>query len=293
MIGIISYLPNDTELRATRVKNCRRQLEWLHKVLPNEVPYVVAQNYTEADMITDIEHYDVDVEYDMYEKGIGSHKARNVILKKFYASDDKWLLLMDDDVATYDYYDADTFIRNTYYNLYNIATDIIMPLQPESSPFKELNLKNKITQYYYLSRSAATNCPNMILFRHPDKEHEIFFDDTIDLLAEDAIPDDNKFVVECIHSGLRVHRADFWIKQSMDRRKSVIYATDKDTNFEQHARLGKNLANYVINTYKVKSVAEFNRLYNKAIPISIYRDGSYTIPENLLPERHTNAKKLF
>ena len=38
MIGIISYLSNDTDIRPIRVKNCRRQLEWLHSIFPNEVP---------------------------------------------------------------------------------------------------------------------------------------------------------------------------------------------------------------------------------------------------------------
>ena len=289
MIGIISYLSNDTDIRPIRVKNCKRQLEWLHSIFPNEVPYIVAQNYTEDDKITDFE-----IDYDIYENGIGSHNARNTILKKFYESNDTWLLIMDDDVATYDYYDANKFIQDVYYGKYDrISTDIIIPLQPEMSPFKQLNVQHDVRNTYYLSRSAATNCPNMMLFRHPDKEHEIYFDNTIDLLADSAIPDDNKFIVECIAQGMRVHRADFWIKQSMDRNVSVIYAKDLETNHAQHSNLGKNLANYVKATYNVTSVSEFNKQYNKAVPISIRRNEAYVIPENLLPAKKTKATKLF
>ena len=253
------------------------------------LPYVVAQNYTEEDKVTDFE-----IEYDIYENGIGSHNARNTILKKFYESNDTWLFIMDDDVAAYDYYDAGKFIHDVYYSKYDrLATDIIIPLQPEMSPFKKINLEHDVKHTFYLSRSAATNCPNMMLLRHPDKKHEVYFDNTIDLLATNAIPDDNKFIVECIALGMRVHRADFWIKKSMDRNISVIYSKDLETNYAQHANLGKNLANYVKTAYNVSSVAEFNKQYNKAVPISIRREETYTIPENLLPNKKTLAKKLF
>ena len=294
MIGIISYLPDDVELRNKRVVNCKEQLKWLYKVFPKEVPLVVAQNYRKEDRI-DGGVYAVD--YLMYDTGIGSHKARNTILDKFYASNDEWLLLLDDDVVTYDYYGADSFIVDVYYGEYNdYQFDIILPLQPETSPFKELNIKNDVAHYYVLSKSAATNCPNMMLFRHPDKDNEVWFDDTIDLLADDAVPDDNKFIVECIVKGMKVHRADFWIKKSFDRLVSVIYSKDKDENWKQHANLGKNLANYIINTYKVKNVAEFNKLYNKTNPVRIERETIYTVPENLLPKKRNNvnnAKRLF
>jgi len=292
MIGIISYLPNDDELRNKRVGNCKKQIEWLHKVFPNECPVVVAQNYHEDDKVTEC-----NVEYLMYEKGIGSHKARNTILEKFYNSSDEWLLLLDDDVVTYDYYEADKWVADVYYRKYDkYPLNIVLALQPETSPFKELNIKNDVAHYYTLTKSAATNCPNMMLFRHPDKEHEVFFDDTIDLLAEDAVPDDNKFIVECIHKGMNVHRADFWIKKSFDRLVSVIYSKDKDENWQQHANLGKNLANYIIKTYKVKNVAEFNKIYNKTLPIRIEREEVYKVPENLLPKKKVevnNTKRLF
>lgn len=288
MIGIISYLPDTDNLRSVRVRNCKRQLDWLHKLFPNEVPLVVAQNYTHSDMVSEF-----NIEYNVYPYGIGSHRARNIILQRFYNSTDTWLFLMDDDVSAYDYYDADTFIRNVYYNKYSITSDIIIPLAPETTPFKALNIKNNIAKQYYLSRSAATNCPNMMLFRRPDKGCEIFFDDSIDLLADDAIPDDNKFVIECIYSGMRVHRADFWVKKSMDRQKSVIYSDDIETNYAQHANLGKNLTKYVRSTYNVKSIAEFNKIYNKAVPICISRGEPYSVPENLLPKKSVDAKRLF
>lgn len=289
MIGIISYLPNDKELRTTRIKNCKKQLEWLHKVFPKERPLVIAQNYTDIDKCTNF-----DVEYDLYETGIGSHKARNTILRKFYDSENSWLFLMDDDVINYDYYDADTFIADVYYNKYpTLSTDIILAMQPEMSPFKKLNLENDVKHTYYLSRSAATNCPNMMLLKHPDKEHEHYFDDSIDLLADDAIPDDNKFIVECIASGMKVHRADFWIKKSLDRDVSVIYSRQKDINYAQHSNLGKNLANFVKTTYDVDSVAEFNKRYNKAVPIRLKRSVVYEIPDNLLPKDSVKKNRLF
>lgn len=283
MIGIISYLPRDDKLRATRVKNATRQIEWLKQLFPEETPSVVAQGYTDNEKLNG-------VEYDIYEKGIGSHNARNVILEKFYASNDKWLLMMDDDVAVYDYYDSQEFIRNVYFGNIEIESDIILPLQPEMSPFKELNIKNGVQYYYTLSRSLATNCPNMMLLRNGLEK--VFFDNTIDLLADDAVPDDNKFIVNCIALGMRVHRADFWIKKSMDRDKSVIYSTDKKENYAQHSNLGKNLEKYVTTTYNVESVQKFNKMYNKAVPIRLKRDKKYELPENLIL-KEISKKGLF
>lgn len=283
MIGIISYLPQDDKLRATRVKNATRQIEWLKQLFPEETPFVVAQGYTENEKLDG-------VEYDIYEKGIGSHNARNVILEKFYASNDKWLLIMDDDVAVYDYYDSQKFIRNVYFGKIEIESDIILPLQPETSSFKELNIKNGVQYYYTLSRSSATNCPNMMLLRNGLEK--VFFDNTIDLLADDAVPDDNKFIVNCIALGMRVHRADFWIKKSMDRDKSVIYSTNKEENYAQHSNLGKNLAKYVTTTYNVESVQKFNKMYNKAVPIRLKRDKKYELPESLILKK-TSKKGLF
>lgn len=288
MIGIISYLPQvDENLRNRRLKNHIIQLEWLAKVFPDEIFNVVAQGYTPQDIEAvsrfNINHY-------QFETGIGSHKSRNLLLKQFYESGDTWLLLLDDDVLLYDYYDADEFLHDVYcgkYDKYNF--DIILPVMPEHTPFKELNLKNRIDTQYVLSKSPVNNCPNLMLMRSTIQDR--YFDDTIDLKKEDAIPDDSKFIVDLVASGYKVNRADFMIKKSLDILQSVIYSTTERENKAEHALLVNNLKKYVHDRYKQDSLRKFNAVYGRADLIVIPRESVYDLPDNLLNIKHYSKTK--
>ena len=110
MIGIISYLPNDKKLRDVRKKNHLKQLQWLVNLFPNETINIVAQGYQDSDLFP----YKT-INYIRFAEGIGSTESRNILLRQFYKdNDDEYLFLLDDDVLSYPYYDADTLIYDIY-----------------------------------------------------------------------------------------------------------------------------------------------------------------------------------
>ena len=127
---------------------------------------VIAQNYNDSDKRDG-------VDYEMYDKGIGPSKARNVILEKFYNSSDNWLFMLDDDdVIIYEYYDIEKFIYNCYYGKYDkYNLGVIVPLMPERCPFKEMNIKNDVMHYYSFIPSPLDCCPNMMLLRKNNNQN--------------------------------------------------------------------------------------------------------------------------
>ena len=281
MIGIISYLPQDKKLRDVRKRNHEKQLKWLIKLFPNEVINIVAQGYQDCDLFP----YKT-INYIRFSEGIGPAESRNILLRKFYRdTNDNYLFLLDDDVLSYPYYDADMLI-------YDI--DILLPMMPQHTPFKELNIRHDAIHYYNLVPSNANNCPNMMLFRRPDSER--YFEQNVDLLHEDAIPEDSRFIVDAIADGLKVYKCECWIKNSLDIIKSVIFSTNERLNKEQHMILVRNLTRYCSENYNVDNLTLFVKQYSKATPIRIRREVEYELPENLktIVRRGKNSnRKLF
>jgi len=290
MIGVISYLPKDKKLRDVRRRNHEKQLKWLTKLFPNETINIVAQGYEDDDLFP----YKT-INYIRFAEGIGPTESRNILLKQFYRhSDDSYLFLSDDDVLSYPYYDADRLIYDIYRGKKVYDIDILLPMMPQHTPFKELNLRHEVEMYYNLVPSNANNCPNMMLYRRQSKER--YYKQNVDLLHEDAIPEDSRFIVDAIADGLKVYKCECWIKNSLDIIKSVIFSTDESTNKQQHMVLVQNLTRYCQENYNSANLTTFVKQYSKAIPIRIRRDVEYILPENLKTitrrSSHRN-KKLF
>lgn len=285
MIGIISYLPNNAELRKRRFSGCLETIRFINQRFPEQEIYCVAQNYKDESFDNDF----VKVEY--FDK-LGPAGARNKVLERFYNSTDKWLYMCDDDVIDYDYYEAKQFVIDLYNGVFDIDADIVVPLMPELSPFKKKNVENDIEHQFVLSPLNINSCPNMMLLRNSDVE--IYYDSNIDLSQDNAVSEDLKFLSECIYKGKRLYRLDSWIKKSLLHNYSTIFQdiSPKDNN-KLHRQLTDNFDSFIKSTYKVQSFKEFNCRYNVIYQkyIVVPRKDNYVLPENLVFKRKTNNRK--
>ena len=145
-VYIISYLPDELELRQKRLAYHTRQLQWLRNWHNDLHITVCAQNYTQAEL----QHNLVD-EYYQRPK-IGVSKARNVLLEQFYSSDEDWCLFMDDDSILYDnerHVDTPNFVNKFFsYDLTNI--DAFWPIDPSRWPTAQLNTQGQLDDWYKL-----------------------------------------------------------------------------------------------------------------------------------------------
>jgi len=287
MIGIISYLPDDIDLRQRRFKHCQDTVNFISSRFPGQRIYCVAQNY--KDEVFDNEL--VDVEH--FEK-LGPSGARNKILQKFYDSLDKWLYMSDDDVIDYDYYNSKELVSDIYNGVIDIEADMIVPLMPQLAPFKDTNMKYDIAHQFVLSPLSINSCPNIMLLRNSDVH--IYYDETIDLSQDDAVSEDLKFLSECIYKGKRLYRLDSWIKKSPAQDHSTIFQNiTVEANKKLHRRLTDNFNSFIKSTYKVQTFKEFNDRYNVVLRkyIVVPRKNVYEVPDNLKPIKSTNKNKLF
>lgn len=286
MIGIISYLPNDVLLRKKRLQCCLVTYKYLTKVFPKEVIYIVDQNYIQADRNL----FGTNVKWWCMSSGIGPAKARNLILELFYKSDDDYCILTDDDVYFYDYYDANTFIRNLYYGKYNnYNIDIVVPLSPNLKPFKQRLLEAGIDRNFVLFPSSLSDIPNFMLLRN-SKEH-LFYDESINLFSSD-IPEDADFIIRCMLNKKSCYVAGFIIKKNLALYDSVLFPDEQSSDTKEHRRLTVNLRTYIESRFKIK-MSKFAKKYNKARLLLIPRDSYYELPENLAFVKRRNKKQNF
>lgn len=276
MIGIISYLPETSELRQHRISCLNSVIEYWHTVLPNETIHIVAQCFTDIDIDCVLNSTLCNIEFIRVEYGLGPAKARNILLKLFYSSNDKWLVLSDDDVILYDYYEHDKLFYNIYtgvYDKYNM--DIVLTVSPQLRPFKEKLLKLDVSNYHLFTPSTLSDIPNILLLRNTGTK--IYYDEN---MLNSKIPEDAHFLIQAMLNKLNVVTCLNLIKKDLALYKSTLCEdeTAKDTYW--HKQLSNNLRQYVNDTYGVK-MSMFSRKYNIAKPFRIKRDVMYVIPDRL------------
>ena len=143
IIGIISYLPDNEQIRQQRLKYHRKQLEQLLK-LDCEIN-IVAQNYRYEDFLEN-----ENIKYFIFRKGIGVSKARNILLRNFYRSNEDWMYMCDDDAYYYPYYDIDIFfdeLKTTPQKF--IQLDLIRGKFASKLPFKKVIYEEPDNKYNY------------------------------------------------------------------------------------------------------------------------------------------------
>lgn len=142
IFGIISYIPRDKIFTANRIKNHRKQLDWLRTFIQPEDTVLRIENLWE-----NTEEYQcllndpictnrIQIDVPRYP---GAN--RNELLRFFYDSDFDWLICMDDDRALYDYYEGTQFFTKELDSTYGIQLAsqgvLIRTLSPIEQPFKK------------------------------------------------------------------------------------------------------------------------------------------------------------
>lgn len=133
-----TILKNGKSLREYRKEVHEDQLDWLFTIRPNLKIVINAQDYDSGE-----ERDDPRIEYIHNEPSFPS-RARNVLLKKFYESGDKWGWFCDNDAKFYtsitdknDYMQSedliDTLVKkpDTFQDI-----DFFTPINPANSPFR-------------------------------------------------------------------------------------------------------------------------------------------------------------
>lgn len=278
MVGIISYYPNDPALRSIRKRNHIKQLKFITRVFPKEKITIVAQNYNANDYIATSR-----ICYEKLAEPVGPASARNIILKKFYSSAESCLLLMDDDVAWYDYYDATELVKEVYYNCSKFDFELLVPLNPQTEPFKKQLFNENLKDYYTLKKISLGVCPNLMLL----KQVSIYQTD-FDKNSKDAINEDKLFLAEFMLNGYRGYKCLNWVKKSYDINIcSIIETTDKRKSLDWHKMLVKNFEEYINKEYGLKNGStEFSKKYNKAeSELLIKRKHPYSIRKEIVPKQ--------
>lgn len=162
MLGVISYLPNEPALRATRIAMIKRALENNRKLFRHEdIKVVVAQNFTPEELKM-YEGFEI-----IEAEALGAAKARNIILDKFEASEEPFLWLMDDDIMFYDYYGFSKLIKEFKHNEALRKVDVITFFDPRMSGFRpildNLDVKNYL---YFLSQGSMNTSTGAFLIRN-------------------------------------------------------------------------------------------------------------------------------
>ena len=278
MIGIISYYPREPKLRSIRKRNHVRQLKFITRIFPKEEITIVAQNYDEKDYAVS-----KNIKYLKYDKPIGVGTARNIILKKFYMSKDECLLLMDDDVVWYDYYDATELVKDFYYHSSKYDFEMLVPLNPRAEPFKKQLYNENLKGYFTLKKISLGVSTCVILL----KKVGIYYGE-YDKNDEKAVIEDKRFLAEFMLQGLRGYRCLNWVRNNFDTDVcSIIETTDKEASIKWHKMMVSNFEDYIREKYGMSGGSkEFTKRYNKAqANVLVKRDRPYFIQKKLIPKK--------
>ena len=294
-IGIISYLP-DTEFREKRKQVHCDQISWLRQLYGNNQEiYVVAQNYEENDYLDNLIYHKAN-------KPLGGSIARNIILKRFYESDEDYLLILDDDTMIYPYYHMDIMMKEfqTVPSKYLEEIDMTVASYPAYKPFKKVifnDPQNKF-MYKFVPKPHIINMSLMFLKnlkKYYDKE--IYFDEKMVLPPDfELTMEDTEFGLACIVEGMKCYQAECLIAKCPNWNTSTIYK-------DESKRLDKNKKSieYIIEKYKNYGILRreygrmdtkrFNKAFHKAKQILyIPREEPIQFSEKEIPENNNKKK---
>lgn len=222
-IGIISYLPSEVAIREKRKSFISAQLSWLRGIFPMTKPItVVAQGYNEEDY-----HHDFgEMEY-IESNPVGPAEARNILLRKFYKTDDDYFLLLDDDFALYDYYDGDNLLREIESNPKKFIglLDMIVGNNPVYLPFKKKNWADRknISLYWKFKRTQINSGMPIAVVKNAAKYFEkmYFFNQGV------QFHEDIDFTIQWVMGGHNRYQCEQWQYRDLGHTASTIFTKER------------------------------------------------------------------
>lgn len=303
MIGVVSYLPNDDIVRPRRIEAQKSQIPYLCGLWEGAKPVIVAQNYKEEDY-AELGKLG-SVEYLKYSQGIGPSNARNVLLEKFYASDEDWLLMCDDDSISYPYYQSAEFLKDVHENPKKfLGVDAFMAIEPNYHPFKQRVFEDKanLTHYKFTPRELNSGCMIGVMkniYKH--HEQKLFFDPELKP-AEGKGREDIDFLMRWLKLGYSWYVMETWVKKTINFDFSSIFGSD----IKSRDKVLRQCLEYMVDKYAKDGMSidakghivwkDFNARWNKSKPaVYIPRQTAIEFTEKEIPKYkpHTQSRKLF
>ena len=298
VVGIISYLPKDLEVRQKRIQAHTKQLNRLNELFADVDIIQMDQQYEPADVdwFNSIAcNGNRVVSHELHDK-LGISRARNELLRIFYNSEYEFMMLMDDDTLIYPYYDSSRFFQDllSWRNKQNIG--MIRPLVPSMVPFKRTNYESKdvIHDYWILRSSLGINPAGMIILSNLKKNfgEEVYFKE--DMKSENCEGyEDYDFVLELRERNIPTYMCKQIIINSLIPDASVMFQDNQRKKnhirnicsvYDCHPKLH---IDYQVIDGKIKSnVSKLNIWQSEYIP----RSKPYDIPSNLVPKNVPDDK---
>ena len=285
VIGIISYLPDNPELRSNRLDKHKRQLE-LFKTL-NVPIFIVAQNYKQEELsnIPNINYY-------VTEKGIGPANARNILLQTFYNSQEDYMMLCDDDIVFYEYYGIRDFFNELITNPNKFINDLdyIRGVMASKVPFKQTVYDQRLNLTHYVFEDRDTIGTTALAIVKNFKKYynkEIYYEDLN--VSEGNGYEDKDFCCKLKINNIKTHVLDTFILKAFNY-------TDNSTLFNTYEdRMNVHNDNNSKIYEKYKDLFDNNILKKcyKSQKLAIKTCNDIVIPDNVIPDKLKLKKSLF
>lgn len=233
---IISFLPDDPEIRARRKVLHKKQLDyWCQK----DIRIVVyAQNYSDIDFDPRVHQYIVNT-------GVLKRPgpARNVLLEEFYETDSDFALFMDDDIV---FYPGEKYMDND--NILNVLREIpvpkfqsvscFQPLYPSQTPFSQMFRERKQEfrdNLIFQSHPNLMGACNFIKNFRKLENFDYFYEDLFNVEGKVEAGEDNLFGVNLIKRGLGAYQLQNLVCNDMGFKDSTWSSDD------EHRKASKQL----------------------------------------------------
>lgn len=244
IVGVISYLPEDSAIREQRKSAHQKQLEWLRSILPDTPIYVAQRGYREEDFVDGINYISAD-------PGVGA--ARNNLFRMFYNTNEDFMLILDDDFGLYDYYGGDEMLRevNDHPEKF-MELDLINFSNPTKAGFRKPMMDNReVVEKYYTFNSIASKQVCLAIVKnfkkHYNKEYFFYNEPT----AYSTIAEDYEFIFQLILDGLNAVTGADLIGKVFSNLSTVTDYSKKLSNSKQHVELLNNTYLYLAKKYKL------------------------------------------
>ena len=244
IVGIISYLPEDSAIRGQRKSAHQKQLEWLRSILPDIPIYVAQRGYKEEDFVDGINYISAD-------PGVGA--ARNNLFREFYRTHEDFMLILDDDFGLYDYYGGDEMLRevNDHPEKF-MELDLINFSNPTKAGFRKPMMDNReVVEKYYTFNSIASKQVCLAIVKnfkkHYNKEYFFYNEPT----AYSTIAEDYEFIFQLLLDGLNAVTGADLIGKVFSNLSTVTDYSKKLSNSKQHIEMLNNTYLYLAKKYEL------------------------------------------
>lgn len=191
---IISYL-GEGELFEKRLKAHNKQLDWM--ISAGITPVVLANAYPSNDLKRE------GIEYVNQKERVYLQEARNILLERFYASDDNWAIFADNDAILYDHGDPKGCLVKAFSKI-SLDSQIGLAgvIDPQYQPFSQYHKEQEklLSSFLAFERNAD---PRSFFFLKNFRKlglKEVYYDLNIRYIEE---PD---FVYQCLVQGQKCFR---------------------------------------------------------------------------------------